>query len=138
MLLENPEVAFVDCQLCLKYEFNIEKGEFETDDQTGGLLERLPPDKDHPQGWAPCRLHACGKRKEPCPKGTPENPLTLDDRNERAYEHDKECQGVGQWPDDSIVRRNAAIIRAVEDNHRQNQLGLLLVKARVKSAAGER
>ena len=59
---------------------------------------------------APCRDPERG-----CPKGTPEHPRTLLPENELAYEHYRECRAVGEFPDDAVVRRNAAIIRKVED-----------------------
>lgn len=46
-----------------------------------------------------------------CPRGTPENPKTLSRKNQLAYRHYLECQAVGDFPDDPIVRRNAEIIR---------------------------
>ena len=59
---------------------------------------------------APCRDPRRG-----CPKGTPEEPRTLTPENEMCYQHYLECRAVRQWPDDSVVRRNAAIIRDVEE-----------------------
>ena len=32
----------------------------------------------------------------------------------QAYRYHKECEAVNQWPDDAIVRRNAAVIRGAE------------------------
>jgi hypothetical protein len=60
---------------------------------------------------APCRLRANG-----CPKGTPETSRALTDANWQAYQHYCECRAVGQFPDDAIVRRNAAIIREASDS----------------------
>lgn len=59
---------------------------------------------------APCRDPNRG-----CPKGTPENQRTLWPENELCYEHYRECRAVGRFPNDSVVRRNAAIIMEVED-----------------------
>lgn len=42
-----------------------------------------------------------------------------------AYQHWKECKAVGQFPDDRIVKRNAAIIQELHDlvqEHRQAML----------------
>lgn len=50
-----------------------------------------------------------------CPKGTPEKSKALSSSNQLAYQHYLECKATGQWPDDAIVRRNAAVIREVED-----------------------
>lgn len=55
-----------------------------------------------------------GRQFRGCPKGTPEQPLSLSLRNQRAYWHYQQCQATGQWPDDEIVRTNAAIIRQAE------------------------
>jgi hypothetical protein len=52
-----------------------------------------------------------------CPKGTPDNQVTLLPENQRAYEHYWECRAVNQFPDDPTVKRNAAIILKVENEH---------------------
>jgi hypothetical protein len=39
----------------------------------------------------------------------------LSPRNESALQHYRECRAVGCFPDDPIVRANAAIVRAWED-----------------------
>jgi hypothetical protein len=41
--------------------------------------------------------------------------LTLSDINRDAYRHYRECRATGNFPDDPIVRRNAALIREQED-----------------------
>jgi hypothetical protein len=56
-----------------------------------------------------------GRRNRTCRKGSPEHPRTLSEANQRCYEHYRECRAVGRFPDDPIVRRNAAIIREIED-----------------------
>ena len=50
-----------------------------------------------------------------CPKGTPEKQRSLNPENQLCYEHYRECKAVGQFPDDPVVRRNAGLIRDVED-----------------------
>ena len=71
---------------------------------------------------APCRL-----RENGCPKGTPERQKSLTERNWKAWFHYQECRAVGVFPDDAIVRRNAATIRAATDaaegQQRAKQLG---------------
>lgn len=70
----------------------------ETNKATGEPLERYktcPP---------PCRTD------EGCPKGTPENPLSLSEKNQRAYRHFERCRAVGKFPEDSQVEENARII----------------------------
>lgn len=39
------------------------------------------------------------------------------------YDHYRECKAVGVFPDDAVVRRNAAAIRDVEDVAEQNRQG---------------
>jgi hypothetical protein len=60
-------------------------------------------------------LAACRDKSRGCPKGSPEEPKTLTDENDLCYEHYRECVAVGEFPDDSVVRRNAAVIRGVLD-----------------------
>jgi len=62
----------------------------------------------------PCRLSGC-------PKGTPENSIELSQKNLQAWHHYQECRAVGNFPDDPIVRRNAALIKRIEDYYKQHQ-----------------
>lgn len=100
---KHPEVAYRDCQICLEYEFE-DNGQM-TLGRDRNPLPRLP------MFPAPCRV----KDGKGCPKGTPENPKSLSPENQLCFEHYKECQAVGQFPDDPVVRRNAAAIREVEE-----------------------
>lgn len=118
LIYESPQVAARDCQHCLQYEYDEKTGTVVVDDETGGPLARgdaFP---------APCRAHAAGKRKDPCPKGTPEAPHTLTRQNQLAYDFYLECRAVGAFPDDPIVRRWAAIIDGIERQQRA-KLGLM-------------
>lgn len=119
-----PHVARLDCDFCLNHEVDIETGEIEKDPRTGEPLERMS------QAWAPCRLHAAGKREKlgPCPKGTPENPCTLLPQNEVCYRHYQECQATGAFPDDPLVKRHAELIHGIEKEYEQHQQQLLLVR----------
>lgn len=101
MLLEllHPKVASRDCSHCLLYLYDEETGEpIRSRKKDGSLRLR---DSSCP---APCRT------SKGCPKGTPENSLALNSANREAWEHWKECKAVGSFPDDPIVRQNAAII----------------------------
>src|SRR4051812_6923216 len=101
LLTQHPELANRSCDFCLKIYHNQHGETFENRD--GTLMKRdesCPPECQTPKG---------------CPKGTPENPKTLNERNLRCYEHYPECRATGQFPDDPIVRHNAAVIREVED-----------------------
>ena len=104
-MLTAPQVAFRDCLQCQEYVY----------DEATGRPFRHPPHSKRlvprpPSAPPPCRIAGLG-----CPKGTPENPLTLSDLNREAYRHYRECRATGNFPDDPIVRRNAAIIRREED-----------------------
>ncbi len=71
------------------------------------------PDERTEVNPAPCRTDAG------CPKGTPENSKSLSPRNHLVYQHWKECKAVGQFPDDEIVRKNAAIIQELVDQSKE-------------------
>jgi hypothetical protein len=110
----HPEVAHRDCGHCQKWLY---------DEKTGKVIERGGIPVERPPGThPPCRLHI------KCPKGTPEQSKALNTRNRKAWWHYLECRAVGRFPDDPIVRQNAAIIRAVEDDIREGKLDLLMAK----------
>jgi hypothetical protein len=110
LLIAAPQVAFRDCGHCQKYVYDEETGRpCENPPRSGRLVPR-------PAGAPPaCRIAGVG-----CPKGTPEAPRGLSPANRAAWRHDRECLAVGSFPDDPIVRRNAAIIRAQEDAARSS------------------
>ncbi len=88
------------CSLCQQFLFDPERGEFELDDETG---ERIPRFEE---AILACQTH------EGCPNGTPDKPLSLSRKNRQAFKHYQECVAVSHFPDDPIVRQNAAIIRS--------------------------
>ena len=108
LLTYHPRIANRDCDHCQKFHYDEETGEPVRDERAegktalgeGGMWYRRDP--------APCRL------PKGCPKGTPENPLSLSAKNRRAYEHYQECKATGNFPEDSIVARNAGIIARIE------------------------
>lgn len=67
-----------------------------------------------------------------CPKvppgepACPESAVEMTDQNWRAFRHYEECRAVGAFPDDPIVRRNAALIRRVYDAWEQDPVFRLL------------
>lgn len=115
LILSHPQVAFRDCTLCQKYVY---------DEATGRAVQHPPhsgrPVPRPPNAPPPCRIAGLG-----CPKGTPEDPLILSEINRAAWQHYRECRATGNFPDDPIVRRNAAIIRAVEDQSAQHEIASL-------------
>ncbi len=88
------------CRTCQQWLFDPEKGELELDDETGEKIPRFPE-----------AILAC-QTNEGCPNGTPEKPLSLSRKNRLAFRHYQECIAVSHFPDDPIVRQNAAIIRS--------------------------
>lgn len=104
LILNHPEVAFRSCEVCKRYLFDEKTGEMERNSVTNEPLER-------PKGTLP----PCGYGPKECPKVSPDAGLELTDQNLLAYQHYRECRAVGRFPDDSIVRENAAAIREVED-----------------------
>lgn len=54
--------------------------------------------------------------------------LALSVKNQRAFRHYRECVAVGEFPNDGIVRRNAAIIRGVEDSVRDLKIDMLMMR----------
>jgi hypothetical protein len=105
LLLTAPTVASRNCEHCQMYVYDETTGRpYENPSRSGKLVVR--PKGTHP----PCRIAGVG-----CPKGTPENPRALSRANRAAWRHYRECRATGHFPDDPLVRRNAAIIRDVED-----------------------
>ncbi|MGE5192816.1 MAG: hypothetical protein ACM3U2_09955 [Deltaproteobacteria bacterium] len=106
-----PHVALRNCEHCQMYVYNEITGcPWENPPHSGRLIVR-------PAGtFPPCRIPGVG-----CPKGTPEQPKGLSAANHAAWRFDRECRATGIFPDDPLVRRNAAIIRQVEEEleHRQ-------------------
>lgn len=102
LILTAPRIAARDCSHCQKYQYE-EAG------PKAGEVATLDGKPLFRRGPTPCR------QPQGCPKGTPEAPKTLSRRNWIAYNAYLEYKAVGQFPDDPIVRRNAGIIRQVED-----------------------
>lgn len=95
--LKHPTVARRKCEDCKKWWFN---------EETGRIVERKGKRLVRPLDVVTlCQTH------EGCPKGTPENPLGLSEKNKTAWRHFQECDAACQFPDDPIVRHNARIIR---------------------------
>lgn len=54
-----------------------------------------------------------------CPLGHKDHPCEIPQKHRLAYRHYRECRLLG-FPDDAIVRRNAAIFRQAESSGRRN------------------
>lgn len=81
------------------------------DETTGKRIERHGQPVRRKPGTAPC---AFGK----CKKGSPADPAILTPQNEQAYEHYLQCKATSSFPDDPLVKRNAAAIMVAEDHAR--------------------
>lgn len=111
LILFHPEVAFRDCGHCQRWIYDEETG---VPAKHGGQLQPR-----HAAAPPPCRT------SKGCQKGTPEQPRSLNSRNLRAYLFDRQCRAINHWPDDPIVRRNAEIIRTLEQakaDHDQREM----------------
>ncbi len=84
------------------------------DEQTGHLERRHGLPELRLLHMGPSFLAPCRDKSRGCAKGTPENPRSLWPENERCYQHYLECAVTGSFPDDPMVKRNAAIIREIE------------------------
>lgn len=107
--LLHPMIAARDCGHCAKYFY---------DDDPQSAQFGMPRRKHNGTDDLRLRDSSCPppcRTQRGCPNGTPEEPRRLTEQNQQAYDHYKECQAVGVFPDDSIVKRNAAIIRDAED-----------------------
>lgn len=96
-----PALVLLPCQVCT--EFVIDDG--------WKVTKRRRPSGTFP----PCRYAAKGAKDMECPKGSPEDSKALTEQNQLAYKFHRECRATGHWPDDAIVRRNAAIIEEAEE-----------------------
>ena len=103
----HPEIATRPCDSCRKY-FYRDDGTIDTaKDWVDGQeveVKKLRPDPD----GVPCNTDAG------CPKGHYSEPTELSENLLECYDHYLECRAVGQFPDDPLVRRSAAIIHQVE------------------------
>jgi hypothetical protein len=117
LILSHPHVAARSCEDCKKWYYE--------DSPTRMALEVFTRGKD--EEGRPLRVERIAGQ-EPrcawCPKvprdvvdPCPEAAVELSEKNWRAYQHYLECRAVGEWPTgDAIVRRNAMLIRGVEES----------------------
>ncbi len=97
------------------------------DRTTWRRIEKWQRDKDGQPFYGPAPrvgLTPCAT----CPKshdGQPHPEKELSPRNQKAYFHALECRAVNQWPEDPLVRRNAAIILWVEQEFERSHAQLV-------------
>ncbi len=96
--LTNPRLARRSCEECKKLWYS---------EQTGLVILRNNGEPVERFGPTLCET------AEGCAKGTPDNQKSLSKTNRWAWSHFRHCDAIGVFPDDSIVKRNAVIIRQV-------------------------
>ena len=130
-MLLHTDVAKRSCTDCQKWLYNDRgPGKF------GDLMEKNGKPTPRPaKAKTPC--YWCPKIA-PDDEPIPANAQELTDKNLQAYSHYLECAAVGDFPNDAIVRRNAAIIKgaheAVERVERMKS-GLLTLGSLMKGAS---
>lgn len=126
MILAHPKIAARSCEDCHRFLYDADGKQTMKASGPGPLAPKVPVRR--PLGTVP-PCYSCPKIPEDSDGPRPGLAVELSDRNLFAYQHYLECRAVGQFPDDAIVRRNAAIIRGVEDGMRPDvgaKLDLLL------------
>lgn len=96
--LTNPRLARRSCESCQTWWYR---------EQTGLVILQADGSKLPRFGPTMCQTPMG------CPKGTPDNPKTLNKANRWAWRHFRDCEAVGVFPADPIVMRNAVVIRQV-------------------------
>jgi hypothetical protein len=123
VLLLSPDVAARSCSDCVRYwYFDKGPGQFGDRVMRGGKPLPRP-------ATSPARCDWCPKIA-PGDAPKPENAQELSQKNLQSYVHYLECKAVGDFPDDPLVKRNAALIRKIEDDSAEvknvtTQLGFL-------------
>lgn len=121
MLLRHPEIANRSCADCKKYVY-----------KSNGELLRRPAHVGEPvlrSPGSPTPCWSCPKIPADEPEKTSAGAIELTEKNRQAFWHYQQCKAVGSFPDDPIVRRNAAIIASVLkqiDDLRLDRVYLLL------------
>ena len=114
LILVHPAWASISCRECQSYIY----------DSEGKPTTRAGHKVPRPNGVAtPC--YKCPKIPDSEVDKKYYNACELTEQLWRTYRHYKECRAIGSFPDDPIVRRNAAIIREIEDavqNSKNNAL----------------
>lgn len=109
LALLHPEVAARPCGDCVRWVYR------DAPDAFGERVER--GGKPVPRvGPPPCSW--CRKQPDDVPEAdrSPATAVELSDRNWLAWRHYRECRAVGAFPDDPVVRQNAAVVRQAEDH----------------------
>jgi len=108
LLLSHPRILQIDCKDCKKFHFDFNKGKKRM--RAGFPIIREP--NEPTPCWKCPKLEGVEYKK-------PENSIQLSPKNEEAFSMYLEWKATNSFPDDPIVRRNAGMIRWVEDVHQR-------------------
>jgi len=108
LVLLHPAVAARSCDDCRAFVFDDRPDGFGRRLTRGGHPVRRPAGAPTPCSWCPKQPAAVSGVR------TPDTAVELSPHNWRAYAHYRECKATGHFPDDPIVRRNAALIAQAE------------------------
>jgi hypothetical protein len=116
--LFHPEISQRSCEDCRKYVFD------DSADRDGRWTFKAAPKTFKRTGDKPIERAAgertpCEKQLGACPKGHWTKPLMMSRKNRMAWIAYKRWKAVGNFPDDPIVARNAAIIADLEEQRRR-------------------
>jgi hypothetical protein len=106
--LLNPEVAAIDCEHCKLFAYDLKTGK-----------PYLNGNQFIPRSGKP----PCATDDKACLKVKP-GASDLTPTNRHVLKHYLECRAVGQFPDDAIVRQNAAVLDGLyreADSYRTRQ-----------------
>jgi hypothetical protein len=102
LLFLHPKIANLSCEDCATWMYDENKDQVYRNDGKGG---KIPQKRIHPP---PC--HDCPKTEGQKQRIRANACQGLSEKNQQALQHYLECKATGNFPDDPIVRRNAAII----------------------------
>lgn len=115
-----PEFAGRSCADCKRWLYRPDGSKMVRGRPQDGGLPML-----RPQGQ-PTPCHECPKVPSDAPERTSAHAIEPSEKSWLAYQHYLECAAVGSFPDDPIVKRNARVIRQVEQMWERQPLQTLL------------
>lgn len=105
LALLHPEVARRPCSECRKWMYTADGELMKSGD--GRPRPRAPGDP------TPC--WKCPKVPEDAPTRTSHHAVEPSERSRVVWRHYRECKATGRFPDDDLVRANAAVIAGIEE-----------------------
>jgi len=113
LLLAHPRVTQITCKDCKKWQFDFKTGRKK--ERAGIPITR---EVNEPTPCFKCpKLSGVEIKK-------PENSIELNTKNSKAFTKYLEWKATNSFPDDEIVRRNAGMIRWIEDSYLRDRSDL--------------